>query len=97
MLYVSDHGESLGEYGVYLHASPYFIAPDAQKHIAAVMWLGETIKNKLKLDGMEERSRRRWSHDNVFATLLGLFEVRSQAYASDMDLFERAQVQLSTR
>lgn len=40
MLYMSDHGESLGEYGVYLHGMPYPLAPEAQKHIAALVWFG---------------------------------------------------------
>lgn len=38
MIYVSDHGESLGENGVYLHAAPYSIAPQAQIHVPMVMW-----------------------------------------------------------
>ena len=28
LIYVSDHGESLGEKGLYLHGAPYFMAPD---------------------------------------------------------------------
>ena len=38
MIYVSDHGESLGENGVYLHAAPCSIAPQAQIHVPMVMW-----------------------------------------------------------
>lgn len=88
MLYVSDHGESLGEYGVYLHGMPYALAPDAQKHVPAVMWIGKHMKHDLKLDGMEERRMRRWSHDNIFSTLLGLFEIETAAYDTGKDLFE---------
>ena len=90
MLYVSDHGESLGEYGVYLHGMPYALAPTAQKHVPALMWLGKHMKHDLRLDGIEERRLRRWSHDNIFATLLGLFEIESDAYDPDKDLFEHA-------
>jgi lipid A ethanolaminephosphotransferase len=95
LFYVSDHGESLGEYGMYLHAAPYAIAPDTQKHVPAVMWFGENIKHDLKLDSIAERSRRRWSHDNVFATLLGLFEIQSEAYPPQLDILEHAEEQTS--
>ncbi|MGQ0672969.1 MAG: phosphoethanolamine transferase [Hyphomicrobium sp.] len=90
MMYVSDHGESLGEYGLYLHAAPYALAPEAQRHVPAVMWLGDSMRHDLRLDAMEERRKRRLSHDNVFATLLGLFEVRSTAYDPRLDLLEHA-------
>lgn len=88
MFYVSDHGESLGEYGVYLHGAPYALAPDAQRHVPAVMWFGESIKHDLATQALAERSRRKWSHDNVFATLLGFFEVQSTAYGAHMDILE---------
>ena len=88
MLYVSDHGELLGEYGVYLHGMPYALAPDAQKHVPAVTWIGKHMRHDLKLDGMDERRMRRWSHDNVFATLLGFFEIETDAYDPNKDLFE---------
>lgn len=88
MFYVSDHGESLGEYGVYLHGMPYGIAPTAQKHVPAVAWLGKHMRHDIKLDGIEERRQRQWSHDNIFSTLLGLFEIESEAYDPNKDLFE---------
>lgn len=86
MIYASDHGESLGEYGIYLHATPYVIAPEAQKHVPAVMWFGEAIQHDLDLSTMEQRRKDRWSHDNLFHTLLGLFEVNSLAYDRRMDI-----------
>jgi lipid A ethanolaminephosphotransferase len=88
MFYVSDHGESLGEYGVYLHGMPYGIAPAAQKHVPAVAWLGKHMKHDLKLDDIETRRLRHWSHDNIFATLLGLFEIETDSYDPSKDLFE---------
>jgi lipid A ethanolaminephosphotransferase len=89
MVYVSDHGESLGEYGLYLHATPYMLAPDAQRHVPAVIWLGNNMKkNDVRVETLEQRSKRRWSHDNIFATLLGLFEINSTVYDAHMDLLE---------
>jgi len=90
MFYLSDHGESLGEFGVYLHGAPYALAPEAQRHVPAVMWFGEFIKDDLKVATLEERSRRKWSQDNVFATLLGFFELDTSAYVSNQDILERA-------
>ncbi len=88
MLYASDHGESLGEYGIYLHGMPYAIAPAAQKHVPAVVWLGQHMKHDLKLNDIGERRLRRWSHDNIFSTLLGLFEIETDAYDPGKDLFK---------
>ena len=87
MFYVSDHGESLGEYGIYLHGMPYALAPAAQKHVPALAWVGKHMRHDLQLDGMEDRRLRRWSHDNIFSTLLGLFEIETGAYDPNKDLF----------
>lgn len=90
MLYVSDHGESLGEYGLYLHATPYLFAPEAQRHVPAIIWLGNSIRHDVDLRDIQQRQARAWSHDNIFATLLGFFEIRSGAYNPYSDLLERA-------
>ena len=95
MFYLSDHGELLGEYGVYLHGAPYALAPDAQRHVPTVMWFGEGIKHDLVTASLEERSRRRWSQDNVFSTVLGFFEIRTAAYNASMDVLERSNIELS--
>jgi lipid A ethanolaminephosphotransferase len=84
MFFIGDHGESLGENGVYLHGLPYFMAPEDQKHIPAIMWFGEGFKiNRVKLKGI---SGKEYSQDNVFNTLLGLMEVETSVYNKDMDI-----------
>jgi lipid A ethanolaminephosphotransferase len=95
MFYVSDHGESLGEHGLYLHGAPYVFAPDTQKHVPAVMWLGQGIKEDVVMSSVADRSRRPWSHDNVFSTLLGFFEVTTVAYDPKLDILERTHVETS--
>lgn len=88
MIYMSDHGESLGENGIYLHGLPYFMAPDAQKHIGALMWFGQNSKvNTAKL---KSYSNKEFSHDNLFHTLLGLFDVKTKVYKADMDILNEA-------
>ncbi|MGE5266104.1 MAG: phosphoethanolamine transferase [Deltaproteobacteria bacterium] len=97
MFYLSDHGESLGEYGLYLHGAPYALAPEAQTHVPAVMWIGEGMKRDIVQSSLEERSRRRWSQDNVFSTLLGFFEIKSHNYDPNKDILERTGYNISAR
>ncbi len=90
MFYISDHGESLGENSIYLHGLPYFMAPENQKHIPAIMWFGEGFNIDRKR--MREAARERYSHDNLFHTLLGLMDVETSVYNRDMDITHYATV-----
>lgn len=49
LVYLSDHGESLGENGIYLHGLPYAIAPDSQKQVPMLLWLSEDYQNGIRL------------------------------------------------
>jgi len=86
MLYISDHGESLGENGVYLHGLPYFMAPDAQTHVGALLWLGEKMRRKLDVQKIMKESDKSYSQDNLFHTLLGFFGVKTKVYKREMDI-----------
>jgi len=86
MVYMSDHGESLGENGLYLHGLPYFMAPDEQKHIGALMWFDGDIKNEIDTNKLNTYKNNSFSQDNLFHTLLGLFEVETEVYKKDMDI-----------
>lgn len=86
MFYVSDHGESLGENGVYLHGLPYFVAPDEQKNVAAIMWFGGDSAKKINYDLLKKRSTVAFSHDNVFHTFLGMLDVKTPLYNKEMDI-----------
>lgn len=89
MIYMADHGESLGEGGVYLHGLPYFMAPDAQTHIGAIMWFGKGMSKKVHTDALRERSNKKYSQDNLFHTLLGIFNVKTEVYKKDMDILKK--------
>jgi lipid A ethanolaminephosphotransferase len=89
LFYVSDHGESLGENGLYLHGLPKAIAPDAQLHIPAVMWFGSNFDKLNKLE-LLVKSKIRYSHNNVFHTILGLLEIESTTYSPAMDMLDKA-------
>jgi len=90
MIYMSDHGESLGENGLYLHGMPYLIAPEAQKHIASVMWFGGEMKEDIDIKKLNAYKDKEFSQDNLFHTLLGLFEVESKVYDKNKDILYNA-------
>lgn len=77
LLYVSDHGESLGENGVYLHGLPYWIAPQAQTKVPMLLWQSNSLNGSLKLDNSCVAVKKNVSHDNLFHTVLSLFSVTS--------------------
>lgn len=89
LLYISDHGESTGERGLYLHGAPYVIAPESQTHIPMVLWLSDGFRARRGLDAACVSGQRytELSQDNLFDTLLGLLGVRTTAYRSALDAF----------
>jgi lipid A ethanolaminephosphotransferase len=89
LIYMSDHGESLGEGGLYLHGMPYFIAPKEQKHVAALMWFGPSTKNSIHTETLQQVAGHSFSHDNLFHTLLGLMKVKTSVYAAEKDILAR--------
>jgi len=83
LLYLSDHGESLGENGVYLHGLPYAIAPDAQKHVPLLIWLSPQYQKQhaVNYTCLQKRAQNEaFSQDNLFPTMLGILGVQTQEY-----------------
>lgn len=89
MIYVSDHGESLGENGLYLHGVPYAIAPEEQIRVPMVMWFSPSFArdNHLDLACLRQRATQPASHDHLFSSLLGLMRVGTSVYDPAWDLF----------
>ena len=87
MLYVSDHGESFGENGLYLHGLPNFIAPETQRHIPAILWVGKNF-DEIDMDAVKAKRDKPLSHDSVFHILLGLFEIEHKVYDKSMDFIK---------
>lgn len=87
MVYMADHGESLGENGVYLHGMPYAVAPDAQKHPASIIWLGNGFK-ALSFEQLKQKADLPLSHDYLFSTMLGLNKIETQVYDPKMDFLK---------
>lgn len=96
MLYVSDHGESLGENNLYLHGLPYAIAPDEQKKVPMILWLSETAQNNLNIDRkclQTEAKTQTFSHDNYFHSVLNLLDISTSAYNPSLNLFHNCSLQ----
>lgn len=88
LIYASDHGESLGEQGIYLHGMPYSFAPEVQKHVPMLLWTSPQYEERvgLRLQCVRARAHERMSHDNLYHTILGLAEVRNQVYEPSLDI-----------
>ena len=89
MLYVSDHGESLGEKGLYLHGMPYMMAPQEQTHVPMVMWLSKPLQSQLGWDGAcwQKQAAESISHDNLFHSVLTLAQVKTRWQKPELDVF----------
>ncbi len=89
LMYVSDHGESLGENNLYLHGLPWRIAPDVQKHVPWVTWLSPAYLQRLgtTTQCMRQQQDVRISHDNYFHSVLGLLGVQTRLYQRSQDIF----------
>lgn len=86
MIYMSDHGESLGEHGLYLHGAPYVVAPSQQTHVPFVLWQGSELKTTTDPQCLSSRAAAPASHDNLFHTVLGMMSVRTSSYKPDLDV-----------
>ncbi len=89
LLYFSDHGESLGEKGLYLHGVPYAFAPEQQTRVPMVTWLSAGLQQRsgVKADCLRERAAQPLSHDHVFHSVLGLMDVKTAVHDKALDLY----------
>ena len=81
MIYISDHGESLGEFGLYLHGTPYSIAPDFQKDIPFLIWKSTNFKKEIK----EQNS---YGQNNIFHTIMNALDLRSSIYNEKLNILK---------
>lgn len=91
LVYLSDHGESLGAMGLYLHGTPYKFAPDDQTRVPLLTWFSPQLQADRQLDMgclAAEASSQRFSHDNLFHSMLGIMDVQTRVYDNKLDLFK---------
>ena len=98
MFYVSDHGESLGEGGLYLHGAPWFMAPPEQTRVPMLIWLSPAFRDVMALDAgcLASRTGESVSHDNMFSTVLGMMDIVTSVRDDALDLTQDCRPQEST-
>ena len=89
MLYVSDHGESLGEKNIYLHGLPYRVAPPEQTTVPMITWLSPGFEklSHVSTKCLQNHRDKALSHDNLFHSVLGLMAVKTSVYQRELDVF----------
>jgi len=89
MIYLSDHGESLGENNIYLHGLPLLLAPNEQKHIPFIVWLSDGFEKTYGIDKarLQKISNKKFSHDNLFDSILGMLDIKTDEYDAYNDIF----------
>jgi lipid A ethanolaminephosphotransferase len=89
MMYLSDHGESLGEYNLFLHGTPYMLAPDQQKHVPLVAWFSDNYQQSFAVNThcLQGERNAPLSQDNLFHSMLGLLKVDTKVYNPALDMF----------
>ena len=89
LLYVSDHGESLGEGGLYLHGTPYFMAPAEQTKIPMILWMSDGFEQQFALqkECLADKRGSALTHDNFFHSILGMLDVETQERDPYLDIF----------
>ena len=87
-VYVSDHGESLGEGGLYLHGAPYFMAPSEQIRVPMVMWLSKDWSRTFGFDAanLAREPAGGVTHEHLYSTVLGMLGVQSTTRRPRWDL-----------
>ena len=89
MIYLSDHGESLGEHGFHLHGAPNSIAPDEQRAVPFLVWMSPAFGATRTVSASDVFAKARFGDDNIFHSVLGAFGGRSTVYKPGLDLFSR--------
>ncbi|MCB1582877.1 MAG: phosphoethanolamine--lipid A transferase [Xanthomonadales bacterium] len=93
LVYVSDHGESLGENNLYLHGTPYFMAPESQTHVPFLYWTSASSgDSSLSMSCLKHNNTQPVSHDNLFHSLLGLMHVSTSQYLPQLDIFAKCHI-----
>jgi lipid A ethanolaminephosphotransferase len=87
MIYVSDHGESLGEYGMYLHGIPFSIAPDVQRDVPFIVWMSDEFVRLKAVQRGRLESQDMHSQRDIFHTVMGAFSMHGNAYTGEYDIF----------
>lgn len=89
LIYMSDHGQSLGENGIFMHSAPFDTAPIEQKNPAFFIWLPNDFATTFNIDKqcLKNKINEHLSQDNIFHSMLGIFKINSKYYDKNLDIF----------
>lgn len=90
MMYVSDHGQSLGENGLYLHGTPLVLSPSVQREVPFLVWMSEGFMQSRGLENADVMQAETFPHDFPFHSVMGAFGMRSDIYKPEFDIFRAA-------
>ena len=92
MIFISDHGESLGENKLYMHGLPMRLAPKEQYEIPFLVWISDDFRTYKKTSSMQDAPAGELpavlEQHYVFHSVLNLLSIQSPAYNKDYDIFE---------
>lgn len=99
VIYLSDHGESLGESGLYLHGMPYGLAPETQKQVPMMAWFstGALRSQGVAQDCLQRLGAHSLSHDNLYSSVLGLLDIQTSLYRPELDIFQACRTNTPSR
>ena len=91
LMYTSDHGESVGEHGLYGHCAPYAIAPREQTQVPLLVWMSNAFmaEKNISFNCLHNKAQRdAFSHDNIFHSVLGVMDISTALYKPSLDIFK---------
>lgn len=89
MMYVSDHGQALGEGGFFLHGTPSAVAPDEMRRVPFLVWMSEGFQKSRGLSQSDVMRDETFPHDFPFHSVMGAFGMRSDIYKPEFDIFSK--------
>ena len=92
MIFISDHGESLGENKMFMHGLPMKLAPKVQYEIPFLVWTSEGFRDykqtSNRQDAPEGELPALLDQHYIFHSVLNLLSIQSPAYNKDYDIFK---------
>ena len=92
MIFISDHGESLGENKMFMHGLPMKLAPKVQYEIPFLVWISDGFRTYKQTSSSQDTPTGELpavlEQHYVFHSVLNLLSIQSPAYNKDYDIFE---------
>lgn len=89
MIFVSDHGQSLGENGLYLHGAPIAVAPQTQRLVPFLVWMSDSFQAAHGVTPQSIQRDETRPHDFPFHSIMGAFGMWSAVYKPKYDIFAK--------